>query len=80
MEEKVSNNEYPEIRFIFGNAIDYAIFLQRLVERSLPSLTSKGADYSREWSRQDYIQFFNTFIPIVKCKNFELNDKQTRFL
>jgi len=53
MEEKVSNNLYPEIRLTFGNVIDYAIFLQKLISRTLPNLTSKGIDFSREWNRFD---------------------------
>lgn len=78
IEDKIDADKFPEILLTFGNVIDFAIFAFKLVNYNLKPITSKGADFTNLWSRVDYVEFFNNFVPKMKCPDFELDDRKGR--
>jgi len=78
VEDKIESGTFPKIPLRFGNVIDYAIFVFKLVKYNLKPINSNGGDYTNVWSRIDYVEFFNNFVPKMKCPDFELDDRRGR--
>jgi hypothetical protein len=78
VEDKIEKGTFVAIPLTFGNVIDFAIFVFKLINFNLKPVKHKGTDYTNEWTRIDYVEFFNNFVPKLKCPDFELDDRRGR--
>lgn len=53
VEDKIEKGTFVSIPLTFGNVIDFAIFVFKLVNYNLKPVNTNGTDYTNEWTRID---------------------------